>query len=380
LGFASVNVTTTIPHLGVLQGRPTTFLERGVCVAFTTPALVQARVRLASSGERLECLLPGFSGGKGTYVFAWRSVPEMMRVTLHDRALHKEILEQKANSPDSIRRCTLTIAARGFAGLAAAAQAKRALQEERDAVVLTNYVFVLELLKVAGIDPAFLVARGIESEDARSTARTTLTRVAEAMGIQPDTLYTRVEGLSADLAPVGFPQAPRPGRLRALLHRLQQFRDDMAAWSMLEVSEAAGLAQFMVAAAEQTLSLASARLTSIDPPLGRLRGLILEEARIADLRAGIARLSWLLDGWDFICQLWEDSRDQSEDVQRLTVCELSRTVPAIPLEELAVNENIDLDSLRSVQRRWVRANQDWRTGSLDFDAVRRLESVKAKLA
>ena len=375
-------VSTAVPTapVGVIHGRPSTFAERGVCVPFTTPILAQARIRM-DRYEQLECLLPGFSGGKGTYVFSWKTIPEVIKITLHDRALHKEILEYGANSPDTIRHCGLTIAARGFAGLAAAHQAKQALALDQQYVVLTNYVFVLELLKLVGVSTPELLKTGLGTDEARQTAKDALNRVAESFKIAPDSLYARVEELSLQLAPVGLPQAPRPGRLRSLIDRLQDFEKSLLSWGAVEATEAAGLAGFIADCAQQTVSLAETRIARLDKLMKKVRDIVVGGNKVAEeLDSTIVNLSWLLDGWDYICQLWEDSRDQSEDMQRIAVCEIFRIAPMIPSAELAANESFDMEDLKRVQRRWVRANQDWRTGGLDYDAVRRVEQLKAKVA
>lgn len=374
-----LNNSSMPSNLGILQGRPSTFAERGVCVPFTTPALTQARVR-TDYADRLECLLPGFSGGKGTFIFAWRTVPEIVRITLHDRSLHREIMERKANSPDGIRHASLVVASRGFAGLAAQDRAQELLEAERQMAVTCNFLIMVELLRAAGFAVSSLIKGGLDNTSSRQMARNALEKVAERLKMAPDTLYSRVEVLSGELAPVGFAQAPKPGRLRGLLHRLQWFRDDLSRWSRVEGSEAEQLAKFLVEYAGQTLTLATERLTAIDPKLAKINDLVVSEAQADDLRKSISRLSWLLDGWEYICQLWEDSREEPDDMQRLAVCEMARIAPSIPVEELVVNDNFDEELLGSVQRRWVRPNQDWRTGGLDYDMVRRIESVKAKMS
>ena len=81
---------------------PATFAERGATVPFTTPVLAAARLR-STQPERVEYLIPGLSGSKGTYVIPAKSVPEMFRLTVHDRALLEE-MERKGNDerrPDS---------------------------------------------------------------------------------------------------------------------------------------------------------------------------------------------------------------------------------------------------------------------------------------
>lgn len=369
----------TSPHLGILHGRPSTFLERGVCVPFTTPLLSQARLRMDRYGQ-LECLLPGFSGGKGTYVFSWKTVPEVFRTTLHDRALHREIQERKANTPDAMRSAALSVAARGLAGIAAAVVATEALEKEQRYAVVTNYVLVLELLREAGVNAPDLIRAMADAEQARQMAKNALKWIADSYGMTADEMYALAEEISAQLAPVGFPHSPTPGRLRDLVRRLGEFRDQMNQWAGTDATDAAGLATFLAKVADETLGIAQARLTSLDWLLVKTRALMVEPAVRAEARSLMGTLSWLMDGWDYMVQIWQDAADQSDDVQRQTLCELFRIAPVIPMEELASNENLDVEALRAVQRRWVRGNQDWRTGGLDYDAVRRIEAAKANIA
>src|ERR1700712_5461419 len=49
---------------------PTTFLERGVAVPFTTPMLAGTRARPAEK-QGLELVIPNPSGGRGVYIMAW---------------------------------------------------------------------------------------------------------------------------------------------------------------------------------------------------------------------------------------------------------------------------------------------------------------------
>jgi hypothetical protein len=89
----------------------------------------------------------------------------------------------------------------------------------------------------------------------------------------------------------------------------------------------------------------------------------------------------LLDGWEFLIALWESVKDEPSALKRTTITDMSGQLPLIPKEEISVSaENLDLDAIRRLQKRWVRGNQDWRTGFPDMDAVMRLESVKAAMS
>jgi len=73
-------------------------------------------------------------------------------------------------------------------------------------------------------------------------------------------------------------------------------------------------------------------------------------------------------------------KDEPPATRQTTITDISRLLPLIPKEEVGhAAEQLDLDAVARMQRRWVRVNQDWRTGVLDMDAVMRLESFKVAM-
>ena len=81
---------------------PTTFLERGVAVPFTTPQLNGARAR---PGERnpLELVVQNPSGGRGVYILSWDHISSLYTLTLNDRRLIEAVVKLRGVTPDTIR-------------------------------------------------------------------------------------------------------------------------------------------------------------------------------------------------------------------------------------------------------------------------------------
>src|SRR5487761_2683842 len=65
---------------------PATFLERGVALPFTTPALANTRGRPGERGG-FEMIVPNPSGGRGVYIIGWDGVRQFCRPTVHDTRL-----------------------------------------------------------------------------------------------------------------------------------------------------------------------------------------------------------------------------------------------------------------------------------------------------
>ncbi len=360
---------------------PSTFAERGVAVPFTTPLLAQARLRL-DRNEQFEFLLPNFTGGKGVYVMPWKTVPSMMTVTLHDRLLFDAISKLEVHSPESIRHASLEVQASGVAGPDAALAAAKALDRDGQYLVLTQFILVTELLKLVGMGAADLLRPGMNVDESRRMARQALGKVAQIVKVQPEMLSAVVERLGAVVAPVGLPYCPEPGRLRALATRLDEFCAELDRWANLDLSDASDLARFVAEVGRHTLELVKMRMVQMDKVCADAKQIIHGEQRFRTaILAHVGRISWLLDGWDFILAMWESVRDAPGEAQQSMVADISRLVPVIPKEEIAMStESFDMDALARIQRRWVRVNEDWRTGALDMPAVMRMESLKAGAA
>src|SRR3954469_23505045 len=125
---------------------PSTFGQRGVAVDFTTPLLVQARIRESggSGPNGVELILPNLAGGKGSYILTWRSLVQFATITLHDHALYENVLKLDRIDPATVRTATLTVAAQGLAGRDAMRRAVELLDQEKKEALLTNFLLVAD--------------------------------------------------------------------------------------------------------------------------------------------------------------------------------------------------------------------------------------------
>lgn len=366
---------------GAAEFAPSTFQDRGVAVPFTTPMLSQARVR-RDADKRLEILLANFTAGTGVYVLPWKAVPSMMTLTLHDRLLFEQVEGLSAHAPEQIRAASLGVAATGVCGAEAAAAAQAQVEEDEQYRVLSQFVLMTALLRLVGIGAADLIRPGMSGEESKRVARQAMAKVAVLLEVPADLLTERVDRLGMAMAPVGLPMAPKPGRLRRLAARLTQFADAAEAWSQAEPSDAAPLGAHAAATARHTLGLATACTDQLDALWTDVRALVMRaDGGSAAVEAQVTRLSWLLDGWDFLIALWEQAAEADAAGRVTAMVELCRLLPVMPRSEGVVMTAalLDKDGLVRLQRRWVRGNEDWRTGTLDMDAVMRLEAVKAAM-
>lgn len=364
----------------VLSYAPSTFEERGAAVSFTTPLLSQTRVRM-DERKRLEVLIPSFAEGRGVYVVPWKAMPDMVSMTMHDRFLHDAIVRKGACSPHDIRIATLQAARKGLAGPEAVQAARKALEDDESYRTLTNFLLIVEVLKVAGLMSAETLKETLRSAEGEAITRGYMHKAAADMRLEATQLYARVAEMAEAMAPVGLAQAPIAGRLRRCVRALDEFRDSIAWWSRDNPSEAAPVAAFCASVADHTLAIGQSVLDDFDRRARSIGAVIRDwDSQVEVIQAASIRLGWLVDGWDFVVGLWQLALERDAHEQAMTVNEIFRILPLIPTSETRHQHAEEAREVLAKNRRSVRAYEDWRTGMLDVELVERIEKIKAKAA
>ncbi len=357
---------------------PSTFEERGTAAPFTTPMFMLSRVR-PDERQGLVLLLPSFGGTEGSYVVPWSAVQEIGGMSTHDRALHEEIQASKATSPDQMRAAAFKVAATGLAGPVAAEAAKKAMAEDQKKIDETHILLILALLTSAGMTSQELMQTSPETDEWRVKTKAMLAKAAEEYGTDIDQIYYRIGELSHMLAPVGLAVSKQEARLRLMLQKLGEFRQTIGEWAEQDLSDMADFAAFAATVADLTLDLAGKMFRRLDAGVNDI-GLVVRDWRtqgpLASRMAG--RLSWLLDGWETIIELWRSLADQPIEVQRDGVANLMRVLPLIPRNETEDEGNELNKRHESFQHKRLQAHVDWRTGKYDVELVSRIEQIKAK--
>ena len=337
-------------------------------------------MRLDEGSKRREFILPSLSGGKGNYVMGWKSIIGSMTTTLHDRVLFDLMQQHDVDDPTKMRHVTLEVAAKGLSGPRAARKAQEVLDNEKQYQVLTTFLLVLQLLKLVNVSSKDLISEGLASENAQKRMRSALISVADRLKIPHDDLYLRIETLSALIAPIGLPHAPEPGRLRTLSGNLVVFRDTVRTWTPSLPDEMAEIGEFEARVADLTNQFTTKAVSKVDTETEGLAAMMRAwDKRFAAITAEVRQLSWLLDGWDYVITLFNEVCDKTDKERQTMLAETFPLLPQIPREQMEVVDEKKAGALSAIQRRWVRGNEDWRTGVLDYDQVQRLEARRAAI-
>ncbi|MDF1719794.1 MAG: hypothetical protein P1U65_03885 [Minwuia sp.] len=331
---------------------------------FTTSSLAQSRVRLDDRG-RQEVILPGFSGGKGVYITAWSSLPDITSPSVHDRALIETIAQQRVISPPDVRRCWAELATTGIGGQALAEKAREELAHAAEVRVATRIMLLLDCIRRSGgkVGPELMARLG--HPDGEQQAKALLAGTARRIDCDVATIDAHIGELAALLGTLGLRSLPQPGRLRDLHVRLQEFSHAIGNWSRTTVSESAPVGHFAAMSSEHSAAIAGRAIAQVDALLADSLKLISNrEAGKKSLRTELLRIAWLLDGWDYVLRVWADVVAERTAVD-VAIAEIGRIVPIVPASEVqdaSAHKSVEL--FRQYRSR-VGHSEDWLSGDPD---------------
>jgi hypothetical protein len=360
------DITAMLSRFAAGRYRPTTFLERGVAVPFTTPHLLGGRIR---PGERRipELVLANPAGTEGVYILPWAALPDFCPPSLHDRAIWSRINGLQLLTPRSVQTAARKVAAEGFAGRDAAAAARVAGGSAEQQRVLLHYHLLLELVRQG--EPASSGLPPPERDtptNVERRARKVLEGLRQDNSLPPSAAVDALEEISSAFEGTGLRGNPTGAALPLLCLEVATVIQQVMAWGDAGTPEQRQSSRLLVQAAEVTLRCARVALANAQAQLEDIWALVhrwrVEPDSVLVL---VERSEWLLDGWRQICALWRSSPAEGRLGAAL---EMAALVPVIPSEVGAwcgFDASGEMDATRGGLRNWrrtVKPHQDWATG------------------
>jgi hypothetical protein len=356
---------------------PTTFLERGVAVPFTTPLLAGTRARPAEK-QGLELVIPNPSGGRGVYIMAWTSISSLCCPTLHDRQLNDRIATLTSVTPSAIRRISREVAAEGLAGEEAVNAAHKAAEHDKGDRLVANYLLLMALVGQVSVEPESQESGSAQDPaDMQRRAKLAVHIVAPRLGRSTNWVAAALEAIADTMADVGVNSISTTSRVPRLVSLLQNCSTGVADWSSAQRSDdQASYAEMICSVADFTLNLAASTLVSARALTNDVAGLLRSWAADPDPVIRLAgRPEWLLDGWEQICLLWDFAKDDA--ARRAALVEMVQLVPVLPREAREWSDLVSEAEISMRLRRLIPLNEDWRSGATVFDLIARNEHMRA---
>ncbi len=356
--------------------KPTTFLERGASVPFTTPILTGSRVRPADRFG-MELVVPNPSGGRGDYILPWTGLRSICRPTVHDVQLTEGVAALRNLTPATIRDAARKVAASGLAGRSAVAAAAAAIATEEEGRIFTKFELLLRIVQQAeppggaGIPPEKEHPAALEIR-----AKRVIATVAPMIRQDNEMIAASLGELATLYNPIGVGGRASRARLPYAIAMLKLLRREVMQLPTDKDEQTAGLVQMVVNTADVTLKCVDHTLAQSRSLLDRLLDLLVAwRANPAGISQQLARTEWLMDGWERICRLWALS-DKAAD-RRNSLEEIAAMLPIIPREAGDwAGVQTEIETPRRVYR-MVAGREDWRTGRFVQDLIARNEQLIA---
>lgn len=358
---------------------PKTFAERGAAVPFTTAALMWARVR--QRADIKELLVPGLANTRGIYVFEWGGLPQRFTLTLYDRLLHRAIAPEMDPSPTTIARIADRIALSGAAGPDVQAAAQRHNRQAEDLALLIRYALTMRAIERLSGDGTRTTIAELRTLAGQQRAKQILSRIATGSGLTAQALQDRIDALGRTLAEIGLPALPVKAPVRLLLQKMGQMARVLREWADEGKGDSVVEARLISQVAEETCRLAEPLTAIVDDSTADIDSLLREwknGERI--ITAAVLRLSWLLDGWDRLVNMWLDVADKSASDQSKALSLMSYLLPLIPASELRPDDVSKWAQFSTTLYTQARNSETPPTGLFDLEMMLRLEGHRAREA
>ena len=242
-----------------MNAAPPSLLRGGVYVPFTTQHLMIARLRLDDDG-RPTALIPALSGGQGYYVVPWQMLPDLVNMSVYDRALHEGLAGILQADPNFVRGKALDVRKRGLCGPRAAAAAiadHKADCRRRENI----FCFLVQRIAMQAGRPI----EGLNAENMRSEENLKALRgLADGISISPDALIERLDAWASQVSLLGLNRKELRGPVRLQLGDLRAMFDIMGEWASNDHPEYVGSAKRCLTAGEAILDLIQSQITRID--------------------------------------------------------------------------------------------------------------------
>ncbi|HAE01658.1 MAG TPA: hypothetical protein DCG04_09405 [Rhodospirillaceae bacterium] len=359
-----------------MQYLPSTFDERGVNVPFTSEVVRNARLR-GSTAKNREFLLPGLSGGEGTYVVPFKALSSLVDLNMYDQALLDGLNDLTAITPFDLRQVILDMDARGYGGVPRTRAAKREIKNAEDVRLFNQCLLIVRALKLLADDSLDLDLKVLITPEGQKLAKEQFRSYAEKSNTTPDEIMQKLERWARLTGTIGVKNADHPGYLRQTYIHMQAMTADIKEYLSKEPPEVQFMGRGINDSAKLTSEIANREMEkcwSFEQDIGT--ALTHADRTMKLMEEHVQTISWIIDGWPRLIEAWNESSESFRGQRRKVLEMIYENLPILP-KSVLIGDQIDkLNGIRETQKGWVKANTDWRTEQLDQEMLGRLTQFK----
>lgn len=366
-------------RLGMAQFLPKSFQHRGIAVAFTSPVLAFARCRRPPGESKVEYLVPGLAGSTEAYVLPNKALPEIVTLTIFDRALHEELPTLRKVTPLTVRSAVHKIALTGLGGPGPMRQAREAQERTKGlpAAIMVSLVHrAIQQLAAKEPDAAGLDEAKIGTPEGLTLARKALSGYSQGSGISSADIMGRLEQWGKMAAPLGGAGGAHPGHLTDTLAATEALADKMTKWLIPEPPETGEMAQRTALAAREAVTVARRTINELDGLAANLNDTLSKwDSSRRIITEGVEKVALVLDGWSRIVSYWTEAEAKDRFFQRTTLENFAQYLPMLPRD--SGSEATEMwENLRESQTRWNQSAQVKLSSHLDASAREKLSQFR----
>ncbi len=310
---------------------PRSYSEWGINVPFE----MDLNIRVRKDGEKLECIIPGFSGNKGNYVFDWNSFPEQQALSEENMMIYSAVSRISDLTPLAVYRQKMEIDYTGIFGSERQKKAEDFLKMSEKAFLDANFSIVMNLLAQLGYDLRQMISEGFfkRNKDSEDKLRQLVYAVAHRVEMDGNHLNETIEELSRKFSVIGIAPYKENAHLRNVLYRIKSFILTNGNKEPNETLEAYGLKLNIINTAKIVIEQCDKIFQFFDELTKSPLKLIKNKALVMDkINESILKLEFLLDGWSSIMDRWDEKTD--EDDVLIVLNKMHYRLPVIPESEM----------------------------------------------
>ena len=385
-------------------GSPKSFADRGCLVGFMKPSILQARLRARADGNMIEweILIPmnRDKRNNSVMIMPWRQLTAFTSLDIRDHQLYKAIDRIDDDNPDplTIRLARLATDADYHPDPEKKAEAREALSREHRDRQGVYFSLLAQMTRQTGValgdtfmaraDTKLLMkitqGDGDTGIDSESLTNRVLGFQAQKVGITVKDVNSRLEAVTDQAAVFGSLNvaegASRDGLFSHMKQQMVDFELSLEHFESNSGPEVENMSMMIRFAAKDFVKYIEEKTAAVEQIMSNFATVLTEADRVLSIVKKARReVAYALDGWDSLCRLWFDLKEDASYPERIEVLTIIfNHLPLMPEGEIETNSERSKvwKGFNAARVSVVRAMVSWTDNEVDRELEDRINRAK----